>query len=421
MVMPLPPSVVTNIDPTPTIPTLSSDARVFMVGVGNAATTRPTAYSSNGTDILNSVPANGVMANAVQTLLAGRLKQLSVALTAGSPSFGDTLEVMRQVRFLDERPTHLYVPAQTGPGRSVGALQANITDAVTQITLAAAHSGLSDGVLIQVEDEVMEIVDLPGTTTIDVVRGVAGTTAAAHSAGQTVSDLRNPLTAELEALAEELECLAVADAPNVDVEHAIAWSNAGNTRESVMGVYNYADGNAPGAYWLNTVIDVAGRYGHQRGIETAQVNGVTALAQELSYSPRGAQAADVTRLVGAYLSTLARREGSVQIFGDTFRGVTDARRIWSNALVVRRLERVTEIAGESFIGLESSPRNLRALAFHVENAARGLINSREIRSISVIPHPTRNTDATIQAGRTFLRSTVGLYHPIKFIVNDMSI
>ena len=420
---PLPPSVTTNIDSEPVIATLSSDAYVMLAGVGNQKINRPINYSLDTDELLTHVPSNSDIATQIIRITrAGG--HVALGTTAANPTFQETKDALDLVEFLDIAPTHFYPPAATGQGQNVGTLSADVAIDSTGFSLAAPppDNRSLNGELIQIGAEIMEVTaHIAGQSAMTVVRAQEGTTAAAHTSGDTVIDLRNPITDHLELLCEEYECLAVADAPNVDVQHAVAWSDAGNTHENVMGVYNYADGFAPGGAWLATAIRTAREFGHQRGLETAAVDGVTRLAREITYSPRGNRDNDARRLVGAYLSTLIRRNNIVEILGDTFRGVTDGRRTWSGATVVHRVQRLGEDAGRRFIGLSTDSRNLRALASAVERSLRVLVNNREISGVTVIPHPEKNTPASLATGTVWLLAVVGLYGNIKHVMIDLQI
>lgn len=423
MTTPRPPSVVTNISGDPIPPAISSDARLFMVGSGTAAAPRPQPYSRDLESIEAHLPQGSLMRNAVDAIFRKAEPEIAIAtldpVIAGHSTVNSGLDL---VRFLERRPTHIYAPGLTSNGTTVGTLANNINDAATTITLTVAHDGISDGEILQVENELMEVDgDAAQGTDITVIRGAEGTAAAAHLAGRTVVDLRNPVVTHLEELCEELECVAISEAPNVDVQHAIAWADAGNVRQNVMGIYNYADGMPPGADWLGTTMRVHSEFGHQRGIEHARVTGVTSLARELSHSPRASVTTDVSRLVGAYMSTLVRRNGLVEIVGHTFKGVSDARRLYSNALVVHRVQRLAEIAAEDYIGQVSSDQNMRDLAFHVEQGIRSLVNSREIRFVTVVPHPTLDTPVARANGIANLFARIGLYFPITHVVIDLTL
>ena len=422
MVTPRVPSVVTNIVATPATPSLDSDARIFMVGVGNEATSRPLNYSNDLADLQSSVPSNGILSGQINALLRARRSQIAMALTAGSPTFEQIQAALIQVRYLDNPPTHIIAPGLTERGRLVGSLANQHSAGTTTITLNAAHGGFTAGEIFVIEDEILELAaDAPAGTTLTVVRGAEGSTAATHASDTQIFDLRNQVTAVMESLAEEIECVGVADAPNEDVNHAVAWSDAGNTLPNIMGVYNYVNGEPASGHWLAAVIDNADTHGHQRGIEFTRVPGVNTLAQELTYSPRAEVQTDVSRLVGAYLSTLVRRNGNTVIIGDSLRGHTDARQVWSINEVVRRVQRIAEIAAETYLGRVSSERNMLALAFHIERAVSILVNDGEIRFVTVTPHPMNDTPAARAAGRAQLQATIGVYHPIDTVVIDLTI
>ena len=291
----------------------------------------------------------------------------------------------------------------------------------TLTTVADVTPTLTSGVIIQVENELMEVRSQSGTKAIEVTRGVAGTVAAAHAAGQGVSNMNSPITAELESLAAEFECLAIADAPDGTVGQSVEWADAGNVRPTVMGIDNWVNTFAPGSFWLNAVMRRAAEDGYQRGIDGAPVIGVERLSRSLSHSPRAATATDVSRLVGAYLSVIALNRGQAQIVGDTFKGVDNATRIWSIAAVARRVITTAEIAAEAWQSRAASEDNLEDQAYSVEKSLSLLINNGEIAYAIVTTHPTKNTQAAREAGRSQLFARVGVWHPIKQTIIDLEL
>ena len=76
---------------------------------------------------------------------------------------------------------------QTGTATS---LTAPISDAVGTIIQVASITGINTGGYIIVENEMMEVVSFPTATSVEVVRGVEGTTAAVHNSGVTVRALQ---------------------------------------------------------------------------------------------------------------------------------------------------------------------------------------------------------------------------------------
>ena len=428
MTTPRPPSISTTITGDPVTPLHHSDAHVFMVGPPGtgasgtgAAGERPSAYVT-GLDALESlIGTDGALHTAVEAVFDRVDTNIAVALTPANPTHAQVVSTLEKVRFLEDAPTHLYAPGLTVSGDTLGALSADMTDASDSVALAAdaVHMVEVDEYL-QIEDEIVRVTAVTDQQNFTVDRGQLGTSAAAHVTGVSVLDILNPVCTELESLGEELECLAAADAPTASVELAVEWANAGNVRANVMGVFNRADNDWPGAYWLAAALDVAAEHGRQRGIELARVTGVTNLQYELSYSPRAAVTTDVSRLVGAYLSTLVRRRGQVQIVGDSLKGVTDARQTWSVAVVIHHARRLAEAAGESFVSDEGDEITITRLASHVEQAVRQLV-PRELRAASVIPHPTLDTQAARDAGDANLQAVFDTKRPIKRIILPISL
>jgi hypothetical protein len=76
---------------------------------------------------------------------------------------------------------------QTGTAVS---LTAPISDALTTTISVSSITGINTGGYVIVEDEMMEVVSFPTPTTVEVVRGVEGTTASPHNSGITVRALQ---------------------------------------------------------------------------------------------------------------------------------------------------------------------------------------------------------------------------------------
>ena len=433
MTTPRPPSIVTTITGEPLTPLHHSDAHIFMVGSPGTGATgtgvageRPSAYVT-GLDALESlIGTDGDLHTAVEAVFDRVDTSISVALTPATPTHAQVVSTLEKVRFLEDPPTHLYAPGLTVLGDTLGALSSDMTDSSDSVALAAdaVHMVEVDEYL-QIENEIVRVTAVTDQMNFTVSRGELDTAAAAHVTGVNVLDIRSPVCTELEQLGEELECLAVADAPSLSVDLAVEWANAGNVRPNVMGVFNRTDNEWPGAAWLAAALNVAAEHGRQRGIELARVTGVTNLQYELSYSPRETVTTDVSRLVGAYLSTLVRRRGHVQIVGDTLKGVSDARQRWSVALVVHHAQRLAEQAKEPFIGHGASPSTVTRVASHVERAIRqltrtapgadGNLRPRELRFASVIPHPVYNTAAARANGQVELEGRFGTISPARTI------
>ena len=82
---------------------------------------------------------------------------------------------------------------QTGTATS---LTAPISDAVSVIIQVASITGINTGGYIIVENEMMEVVSFPTATSVEVIRGVEGTTGAAHNSGVTVRALQIKVPSE---------------------------------------------------------------------------------------------------------------------------------------------------------------------------------------------------------------------------------
>ena len=76
---------------------------------------------------------------------------------------------------------------QTGTATS---LTAPISDAVGTIIQVASITGINTGGYIIIENEMLEVVSFPTATSVEVIRGVEGTTAAVHNSGVTVRALQ---------------------------------------------------------------------------------------------------------------------------------------------------------------------------------------------------------------------------------------
>ena len=416
---PTPPSVTTNISAAPVPPGRLTTEHLYLVGTGNEMATKPSDYSHGLEELLAQVPADSAMANGIANILAYHDRiNISLFTLPANPTTAMYTTALRRLVELTPRPGVWYTPGATGTGVQVGTLANNLAEGATTLTLGAAHSGFSDGEVFQIENELVIANGNqdPGTD-IAVHRGQEGTTAAAHASGRTVTDLRNPIVSVMEQLAETYRGKGVADAPNVDVDHAIAWADAGNVRQNVMGVYNYVNNTEPGGHWLGATIDHHAAHGNQRGIEFAPVSGVTSLARNIvEGSP------ELTRLVGAYLSVIARDDdGHPIIVGDTLKGVDSQLKTWSNARIADHILRTAKVAGRAFIGRISSAANMLALAFHVQQALASFVNRGEIRYANVTPHPTLNTAAERANGRAHLQANVGMHDPIKGVIINVTI
>ena len=76
---------------------------------------------------------------------------------------------------------------QTGTATS---LTAPISDAVGTVIQVASITGINTGGYVIIENEMMEVVSFPTATSVEVIRGVEGTTAATHNSGITVRALQ---------------------------------------------------------------------------------------------------------------------------------------------------------------------------------------------------------------------------------------
>ena len=235
------------------------------------------------------------------------------------------------------------------------------------------------------------IILAPGQTA-----GTAGVTTAASSV---ITDSTNGL----EALCEELQCVAVADAAYDTVANAVTWAG-NNTKPNVMGAFNRAEVTTGvykpiSPYIAGAAEEVATLHGLQRGIQYARIKGIVGLEKQLSHSSRAGVTTDVSQLVGAYLSTGVIRRGVPQIVGDTFNHVADRRKEWAVARVAHHLEHVTEEEGENYISHSDSVSSLANIANAMQRAANQLVPN-EIQSVTVSPSPDNN--ATTRAARQAL-------------------
>ena len=444
MTTPRPPSIITNVTAPPLVPLHHSDSLVYIVGPPGtgalpayAANERPSAIATSLAALEEFIGADGAVHDAVEAIFDQVDTNIAVARTPAAPTHQQVIDTLDKVRLLTDVPTHLYAPGRTGDGVVAGQLDADIDDAVTAFTFdAAPTSAISVGELLLIESEIVRVAaPLPGAGvhTYDIERAQEGTDAAAHAAAVDIVDIRNPVTAELELLAEELECVAVADGDNTSIDRFVAWLDAGNARPNVMGLFNEPDGRNPGGPWLGAVLDRQAEFGRQRGVNHARVGGVTDLAHELTHSPRANVDTDVSRIVAAYGSLLLRRHGHVEIVGDQFKGIDDARTYWSVTLVVNHLRRISEEAVEPFIGIDADLSTVVRIAAHVERAGRQLVRPPatgqdgagarrgELRSLTIVPHATKNTAEARANGRIFLRSVAGVFAPIRTVEFDLEL
>ena len=82
---------------------------------------------------------------------------------------------------------------QTGTATS---LSAPVSDAVGTVIQVASITGINTGGYVIIEDEMMEVVSFPTATSVEVIRGVEGTTGAAHNSGVTVRALQIKVPSE---------------------------------------------------------------------------------------------------------------------------------------------------------------------------------------------------------------------------------
>ena len=329
---------------------------------------------------------------------------------------------LEQVRRVEPAPTKLYAPGQTLHGAQAGTLKAQLAANGTEFDFAVTPDPLlPDGTVLVIEDEYVRIDSFDGADTYTITRAHAGTTAAGHAAGTTVYNLASPVAAELEQLCEELECLAIADGPDTVAEYAV-WSNeALNTKPNVLGAYNQVDGKQPGGYILGAAIAHAARYKLARGISFAPVRGVSTLAHRLSYSARAGVDSDLQRVVGAYGSAITRRNGAAVIVGDTFRGVDDARRIWSVSQTIHALSRLLDTVQDQYVGDDGEPVTLGRIANQLQRQGRRFVSDRNLQALTVVPHPTKNTAASLNARNGFFEAAATPIIPINHLETDLSL
>ena len=367
---PRPPSVDTFIEAETPAPLPPSEALYYITGPAGAgasgtgaATERPSPVAKSLADLEPFIGTNGPTHTAVEAIFDQVETNVSVALLPPGATQAQMVSTLEKVRFLTDSPTHLYAPGQTQRGTALGILSSNVAINAAGLELAAnAASAVSVNDLLRVGDEIVRVTAAADQHTFTVERALHGTAAVAHAAGTSVSNMHSPVCAELALLIDELECVAVADAPAISVEAARQWAAAGNVGPDLMGVFNRGDNKWPGGFWLGAVASVAAEKGRAQGIEHARVKGIGTLEHNLSHSPRGTVETDVSNLVGSYLSTLVRRRGHIEIVGHTFAGVTDVRRFWSVSLVVQHMRRLAEQTAEPFIGDDTTQDVLVDLA-----------------------------------------------------------
>lgn len=426
MTTPQPPTISVSILARPSVAPYHADDVVFMVGgPGAGATLAPNTPSgairslASATDLIGS---GTVLARAVEAILdqvdteiilsltPSRLSALSAAITDADvtvPVDDGSLYATDDVVIIEGE--QLLVTGVAGNDLTTTRGYNN--------TVAAAHE------IDAVVDAVPRNADV--VAALNSVRSAAKRPTILYPPGRTagltgVLTTANMVATRLEALAEELECKAVADAAHDTVARAITWAG-NNTHENVMGVFNNADMNPPGAYWIGAALAISGEFGRAHGIEHARVRGVTQLAHALSHSPRASVATDVSNLVGAYLSVLLQRQGIIEIVGDTFRGVADVRKVWSVARVVDHLLGVLEIAGEPYIGLGGTAGGRQRIANALERAGRTLVENGELSDFTLAPHPTKNTQAVTDAGQAIFLGELATISPIKRILIELSL
>ena len=400
MTMPTPPLIITNIIAEPILPVNEVVDLVFLVGppgagaTGNgAADEAPSAIATNVSALEAFIGTDGVVHDAIVAITEQITTRIAVALTPSSPTPADSVAALNKAMQLSAAPTLMYAPGQTILGAEVGLLSGTLTSASTALSLAGApDSAFAADSYLRISDEYMQIVSGSGTDYV-VLRGVLGSAAADHNATDVVHNFMSPVVQRLGILTTELTCKAVADAPFESVERAEAWSEAGNTINDVMAVFNRPDSMWVGGAWIGAILALATRFNRARGIEFAPVGGVASLDHALSHSSRASVPTDVSRLVAAYISTLVSRNGRIEIIGQQFRGVIDVRRYWSNSRMVDILERLMETEAERFIGSGITRQSLLRIAEAMERVGRTLVVSGEMADLTVVPHPTANTQA----------------------------
>ena len=424
---PRPPSISSSVEGEPLIPLHHSEALYYIVGPPGAGATlsggineRPTAvFTALDATLEGLIGTDGITHTAVEAIFDQVDTNVVVKIVPSDPSHQQSIDGLEQIRYVSGSvPTHLYAPGQTALGSVLGTIVGTLAAGADTLTLAAAAlMNVEVDELLRIQDEIVRVTAVASQTSFTIERAQHGTADVAHITSS-VSDILSPVATELRQLVDEYECVAVADAPRNSILAAIAWADAGNVGENVMGVFNRADNNWPGGFWLGAAAAVAARYTRARGIQQAKVGGVTSLEYELTHSPRATVTTDVSNLVGAYLSTLVRRRGRVEIVGDTFKGPVDARKKWSVALVVNHLRRLLEESAESFIGPAGRHSTVVRLASHVQRAGRQLVGDgeeAELNFLSVVPHPVDNTADARANGLAALNAIVETVSPIERI------
>ena len=405
---------------------IASNEIVYLVGPTGAGAagqtpTEPT-HQLHSIDAFEAIAGtDGLAHDAAAAILDNARASIVYMPVAADATPAVVSAALERVRAVEPAPTKLYAPGQTLKGASVGSLKAEL--AVGGLTFefnVTPDPALALGSVLVIENEYVQVTGIAGDD-YTITRGYAGTMAAVHAINTEVFNLASPVTAELEQLCEELECLAVADGPDTVAEF-VAWSNdANNTKPNVLGAYNQVDGKQPGGYILGAAIAHAARFNRARGITFAPVRGVSTLAHRLSYSSRADVDSDLQRVVGAYGTAITRRNGAAVIVGDTFRGLTDARRIWSVSQTIHALSRFLDQVQDDFIGDSGVPVTLNRVANQLQRQGRRFVSDRELQALTVVPHPTKNTAASLNARNGFFQAAATPIIPINHLETDLSL
>ena len=406
---------------------IPSSEIVYLVGPTGAGAagqtpTEPTAQL-HSIEAFEAIAGTDGMAHDAAAAILGQARASVVYMPVeANATPAQVIASLQNVRQVDPAPTKLYAPGQTVPGSEVGTLKAAMDVDDTEFDFAVTpNPRLPDGTILVIEGEYVRIDSFDGADTYTITRGHASTQAAGHGAGTTVYNLASPVTAALEQLCEELECLAIADGPD-SVAQFVSWSNdAGNTKANVLGAYNQVNGMQPGGYILGAAIAHAARFNRARGISFAPVGGVSTLAHRLSYSNRAGVDSDLQSVVGAYGSAVTRRNGAAVIVGDTFRGLTDARRIWSVSQTIHALSRFLDHVQDQFIGDSGVPVTLNRVANQLQRQGRRFVSDRELQALTVVPHPTKNTAASLNARDGFFQAAATPIIPLNHLETDLSL
>lgn len=427
MVTPRVPSA--NVRVVPGAPTVGVASQEIVYLAGPVGAGAPAQIETAPTNPLHSLAAveevigrDGPTHDAAGAILRQANPGIVIMPTAANPTHSLMTAALNRIYEVDPSPTKVYASTLTDIGEVIGDLKAQIAADDTSLefnvdpdpSLPAGDVIVIDGEYIQIGNETS-----PGVYT--VLRGQYGTAASAHAANDDIHHLASSVNSTLEEICEELECLSVASGPD-GVQEFRAWSDvAGNTKPNVLGAFNHVNGELPGAWILGAAIAQAASLGPQRGLEFAPVKGVTTLAHRLSYSIRAGVDSDLQTVVGAYGAAITRRGGAAVVIGDTFRGIADARKIWSVAQVIHALDRHLNEVQQHYIGAGADSVDLNRLANQLQREGRRFVGRGEIRALSAVPHPTKNTAAALAAGEGYTSVLVTPIIPLKHLEADLTL